>query len=72
MDSALKYVLSNISPSGKKVTVVPVSPFLQVPITSNWATALPFSYICWYTLPSERTLTSNHTESALTTEAPTP
>ena len=46
MDSALKYVLSNISPSGKKVTLVPVSPFRHLPMTSNGATAFPLSYIC--------------------------
>ena len=58
--------------TGRNVTVVPVSFFLHVPIFSSGAVAFPRSYLCLYTPPSTLISTSSHTESALTTDAPTP
>ena len=59
-----------ISVSGLKVTVVPV-PF-AFPTTLSFLTVSPRSNAMWWRLPSRSTQTSSFSESAFTTDTPTP
>jgi hypothetical protein len=55
--------------SGIKVTIVPV---LSVsPISFNLEVGIHFLYFCLYIFPFLCTLTSNQSDNAFTTEAPT-
>ena len=65
-----KSSVSKTSASGRKVIVVPVSS-----VASPWAigpVGAPRSKDCVQTNPSRRTSTSSRSDSALTTETPTP
>ncbi len=64
---------SKISESGRKVIVVPVgSSFAIAPTTSTSPRGAPRSNSWRCTLPSRRTSAARRSESALTTETPTP
>jgi hypothetical protein len=63
-------VSSKISASARNVVVVPVS--LDSPAVVIGPRGTPRSNSCRYTLPSRSTWTTSHSESALTTDAPTP
>ncbi len=70
--SKLKSVSSKMSPSGKNVIVVPVSAPVRRSPFSSCVFGSPRSK-CWrQTWPSRRTSSSSDSDSAFTTEMPTP
>ena len=60
-----------VSLDGMKVTSVPVS-LPAVPVTRSGASATPWVNDISWTSPLRRTLSFSQTDSALTTETPTP
>ncbi len=64
---------SKISESGRKVIVVPTASSLAIfPTISMSPVGSPRSNSCRWILPSRRTSATSRSESALTTETPTP
>ena len=70
MVSAENACLPKISGSGRKLIEVPVP--RAAPTLRSLLTALPRSYFCSQSAPSRRTSAVSCSDSALTTDEPTP
>jgi hypothetical protein len=68
--SKLNSIDGKISVSGRKVTRVPVRSVVPIGAIGAWGT--PRRYVWRQPRPSRRISSSSHSESAFTTETPTP